>query len=708
MTSPRNPTHSTQGLTRHRCRTFTLLLAVGCLVALPACQSEEAPTLPAYIETGDLPQITARGHLRILIPKQGQATYLPRTNNPFTDEQELVETFAQSLNLTPVWIQTASYQDLIPSLLEGKGDIIAANFTATPKRKERLSFALPVAVVREILVTRPHDPQLKGPASLAGRELVIRRSSSFWSTATTLQQQHPTLKLTPAAEHLDTEEILDGVARGTFDLTIADSNLLTAVLAYRADLRPAFDVTAEHPVAWGMRPEAQELVAAANRFLNTAHVTSHRSATFTDDWPAIKTRGVLRVLTRNNPSTYFLWRGELLGFEYELAREFAKQHGLRVEMIVPPARDQLIPWLKEGKGDLIAASMTITDERLSEGIAFSRPYNAVSELVVHRADDRDPSLTSPKDLAGKTIAVRRSSSYWKTLEELKQSGIDLTLEAAPEELETEELIGKVAAGDYDLTVADSHIVDIELTWREDIQAAFPLGDPVSHGWGVRKDNAQLLNAVNTFFNKEYRGLFYNIAYKKYFKNPRTIRTHHEFRADRQGDLSPYDQFVKKYAEHYTFNWRLLVAQMYQESRFDPNATSWVGAQGLMQVMPRTAKSLGLTHLKDPETGIHAGVKYLSWVRDRFEPDLAVEERLWFSLASYNVGRGHVLDARRLARQLGLNPNRWFDNVEKAMLLLSRRTYARQARHGYCRGSEPVNYLREIRSRYNAYTLARTS
>ena len=373
-----------------------MLLAACWLVALPACQSEQSspggrdrPTIPAYIETGDLPQIKEREHLRVLIPKQGQATYLPRTNNPFTHEQELVEAFAQSLNLTPAWIQTKSYQDLIPSLLEGKGDVIAANFTATPERKERLSFSLPVAVVREVLVTRTNDPRLKGPASLAGRELVIRRSSSFWSTATKLQKQHPTLKLTPAAEHLDTEEILDGVAQGTFDLTIADSNFVTAVLAYRADLRPAFDVTAEHPVAWGMRPDAKELVAAANRFLNIAHVTSRRSATFTDDWAEIKKRGVLRVLTRNNPSTYFLWRGELLGFEYELAREFAKQHGLRVEMIVPPARDQLNPWLKEGKGDVIAASMTITDERLSKGIAFSRPYHSVSEIVVQRADNEE-------------------------------------------------------------------------------------------------------------------------------------------------------------------------------------------------------------------------------------------------------------------------------------------------------------------------------
>jgi len=145
-----------------------------------------------------------------------------------------------------------------------------------------------------------------------------------------------------------------------------------------------------------------------------------------------------------------------------------------------------------------------------------------------------------------------------------------------------------------------------------------------------------------------------------------------------------------------------VAQMYQESRFNPDARSWAGAVGLMQVLPRTAKSIGFHDVRTPDDGIHAGVKYLDWVRDRFDPELPVEDRMWFTLAAYNAGHGHVRDARRLARKLGLNPNRWFGNVEKAILLLSKRKYARQARHGYCRGAEPVKYVHEIKRRYEAY------
>jgi len=580
--------------------------------------------------------------------------------------------------------------------------LIAANFTVTPERKTQIGFSVPVTIVREQLVTRQSDATLSKPADLKGRTIVVLRSSSFWDTALGLKKKYPGIQVQKAPAHLDLEQILDGVAHGDFDVTVADSNLMRAVLTYRSDLKPVFDLTEDRPVAWGVRPDSPALLAALNTFLTKMKLAHARPSVSQEDLPSIKEHGVLRVLTRNNPATYFLWRGELLGFEYELARHFAKKHKLRVEMVVPPSREDLIPWLLEGKGDVIAASMTISSEREAQGVAFSRPYFKASEIVVTRADEPDDRLKGPKDLAGRTFVVRRSSSYWHTLEALKGQGIALTLEAAPEDLETEEIIAKVATGEYDLTVADSHLLDIELTWREDIRAAFPVSDPKSHGWAVRVSNPELRDAINQYLKKEYRGLFYNITVKKYFKNPHTIRTHIEFRASRTGELSPYDGLVQKYAEQFGFDWRLVVAQMYQESRFNPDARSWAGAVGLMQVLPRTAKSIGFHDVRTPDDGIHAGVKYLDWVRDRFDPELPVEDRMWFTLAAYNAGHGHVRDARRLARKLGLNPNRWFGNVEKAILLLSKRKYARQARHGYCRGAEPVKYVREIKRRYEAY------
>ena len=169
-----------------------------------------------------------------------------------------------------------------------------------------------------------------------------------------------------------------------------------------------------------------------------------------------------------------------------------------------------------------------------------------------------------------------------------------------------------------------------------------------------------------------------------------------------GQISPYDKLVRKYADRYGFDWRLVTAQMYQESRFNPKAKSHVGAKGLMQLMPRTAKAMGVKNASDPAHNIKGGVKYMDWLRDRFDSNLPISERLWFTLASYNAGAGHVHDARRLARQLGYDPDRWFGHTEEAMLKLSKKEYARKARFGYVNGREPVNYVRDIRQRFEAY------
>jgi membrane-bound lytic murein transglycosylase F len=262
----------------------------------------------------------------------------------------------------------------------------------------------------------------------------------------------------------------------------------------------------------------------------------------------------------------------------------------------------------------------------------------------------------------------------------------------------------VADGAFDLTVADSNMLDLELTWRNDVKGAFALTEEKPQAWAVRGTNTELLAAVDQFIEREYRGLFYNVIYDRYFQDERRILRHQAERVSQGGELSPYDAIVRRYAEEYGFDWRLIVALMYQESRFDPEARSFAGARGLMQVLPRTAEQLGFEDdlVGDPEIGIHAGIRYLAWVRDRFDDELPVRDRMWFTLAAYNAGFGHVNDARRIAVEEGLNPDRWFGNVERAMLLLSRPQYARRTRFGYCRCTEPVNYVREILNRYNAY------
>jgi membrane-bound lytic murein transglycosylase F len=390
-----------------------------------------------------------------------------------------------------------------------------------------------------------------------------------------------------------------------------------------------------------------------------------------------------------------------MGFDFELSGRFAKKIGCRVRIIIPPRADLLIPWLLGGKGDLVAASMTVTEDRLEE-VAFSRPYNQVSEIVVARSAD---PVSAPEDLAGRKIAVRPSSSYHRTLLALRPE-LGFEIVEAPETLSTETLIARVASGEYDLTVADSNILDIELTYRDDIRGAFPLGEAREIAWMVRPDDAELRKAANKFLDRAYRGTFYNIIKKRYFENKRALAAMASERPSRSGAISPYDDLFRKYGEIVEIDWRLLAAQAYEESGFDPEAKSWAGARGVMQVLPRTARDLGIEgDLDDPEVGIRAGALYLRWLYDRLEPSLPRGERLRLALASYNVGRGHVQDGRGVARKLGLDPDRWFGNVEQALPLLSRREHARRARFGYCRCRQPVAYVRRINHRYEAYIRA---
>lgn len=626
---------------------------------------------------------------------------LPREGTPLGLNEEVAKKFALEIGLVPVVVYVENYEDLIEYLLDGKGDLIAADLTVTSERKSRVAFSAPIKLVKEQVVTRTDDNTIKKKKDLSGRQLAIRKSSSYWETLEELKKSYPGVEMLPVKENLDTEQIIHLVAEGVYDATVADNNLIDEVLRYRSDVKVAIDLTGDRPVAWAVRPQSTELLKELNSFIDREKLAGLSGETYKDDLPGIKGRKVLRVLTRNNAANYFLWRGELVGFEYELAREFARRHGLRIKMIVPPSHDDLIPWLKEGRGDVVAASLTVTEERKAEqGVSYSRPYNYVTEMLVARADEE--SLQEMRDLAGREVVVRPGSSYWQTLSRLKEQGVEFQLQEAPADMETEEIIDKVAKGEYDLTVADSHILDIELTYRDDIKGAFALTDKVPHGWAVRAENKELLAAINSFFEKEYRGLFYNVTYNKYFKHKHGIRKLVEQRAGTGNKLSPYDEIVKKYAKRYAFDWRLITSQMYQESRFDPGAVSWAGALGLMQVMPRTLKELGFEDVHSPDEGIHAGVKYLYQMRSRFDAPLPLTESVNFALASYNVGYGHVLDARRLAGRMGLNPDEWFNNVERAMLLLAKPEYYRHSRYGYCRGSEPVKYVQEILTRYSAY------
>lgn len=674
-------------------RTIPLLIIFSSL----ACSKHNGES--AELTTVDFDHILERGELRVLIPRSENNIYLPRKGFPLDLEIEQIKSFAEMHDLALKKVYVPDFDQLIPKLIDGYGDIIAANMTVTSERKEFVDFTLPVHHVKQQLLQRKDDASIKRTADLKNKTIAIKPSSSFWRTTQSLKDKYPSVKILALQNKLDLDEILDKLANKEFDATIQDTNLIDSVKTYRFDIKSTLFLSQEEPIAWAVRQSNPLLKQALDQYIKNEKLTQSDDKTHLSDLADIKKRKVIRMITRNNAVNYFLYKGQLLGFEYELAQQFAKQNKLNLEIIVAPDDEDMLDWLLQGKGDFIASSLTPTKQRLSKDIKFSRHYLLTKHQLVQRHNE--DVITELKQLSNRTIALRKNSAYLETLENIQKQGIQLNIEFVDEELETEDIINRVAIGKYDLTLADSHLLDLEQLWRDDILATLTLSENKKVGWVTRKNNPALLRSINRFHKKNHKSLFYNLTYKKYFETASHVNSKHE-KLSNNRTLSPYDELVKKYSDKYDFDWKLITAQIYQESRFDPNATSWVGAEGLLQVMPKTGEEFGFTNLKDPELGLHAGIRYMQWVQARFDHELPIKDRMWFTLAAYNAGIGHVRDARRLARRMGWNANRWFNNVERAMLLLRLKKYYRKSRFGFVRGREPVKYVRNIKHHYDAY------
>ncbi|HEX2252587.1 MAG TPA: transporter substrate-binding domain-containing protein [Thermoanaerobaculia bacterium] len=674
--------------------TALLLLAAGCGGAGPRADRPEP-----FVETGDLPDVIDRGFLRVMMPPQRPEALERRTLPLDVDRREAIR-FAEELGLEPVFYSMADRQQAAEAVAAGHADLAVARLRPSDRLEDRLDFSVPVDHVRQMLVV-PADraDELTSLDDLSGLQVVVPAGSIYPETMVTLQQEVPDLQVVTAEPGLDEEQLIYRVGEGTIAATVADEDLLETVLTYRDDVAAALALTQEQPVAWAMREGSMAMKEALDGFLTKSALTAEADGPYLADLDEVRRRGVLRVLTRNNPVTYFLHRGEEMGFEYELARRFARKLGVKVQMVVPREPGQLAEYLLAGRGDLVAASMTVDPAR-QRLVRFSRPYNQVSELVITRAG---AGISGPRDLAGHTVVVQRSARFYPELRELAQeAGFDIA--GASEETEADELIDRVARGEYDATVVDSNMLDVELTWRDDVESAFPLGDPLPVAWAVRPSARQLHAAIDRFLAEQEDSRFFNVLMAKYFSESQEVSRRARELPLARGELSPYDEQFRAWGRRTDIDWRLLVAQAFQESRFDPTARSWAGAVGVMQIMPRTALHMGVKgNLRDPEVSIRAGARYMEWLLDRFDRDLPLAERLRFALASYNAGRGHILDGRRLARERGLDGDVWADNVEAVLPLLAKRSYARQARYGYCRCDEPVDYVNRINDRYLAYT-----
>ncbi|MCG7532091.1 transporter substrate-binding domain-containing protein [Psychrobium sp. MM17-31] len=654
----------------------------------------KAPRKPTLVnEKRDWNKIKQLKVIRALKLKWEEPTSLPRAGVTSRVHIDLFNDFAKQHQLKVQWINVDNLAQMFELLSQHKADIIPRHLSITPHRLKSMSFSQPIMLDQELLIAAETTPS---PTTEQTVKVHVPKSSAYIES---IQKAYPQWTITEFADDINQEQLADDLLANKFTFTVLDKNAFDTLKHYRQGLKSLITLPETRKLAWAVALENNSLLEKLNNFIAVHHISSSTAQPRFLDLTAMKEKHLpLRMITKNSPETYFMWRGELVGFEYELMHEFAKRHKLRLEVVVADSYQEMEDLLNQGKGDVIASALTKTDSRMQQ-LTMSRKYHTVSELLVsHEQSDK---ITQLADLNGRSITVRKSSAFWQTAQQLaKEYGAIIV--AADESLSTELLIAQVANQEIDLTIADSDLVAIEQKFRSNIVTPLTLNNDIEYGYAMRKDNQQLLSALNQYAKKEYRQLFFNIVKNKYFKNTKHQKQHRAKRISADSALSPYDVLVQPKAQEYQFDWRLIVAQMYQESRFNPNAKSAAGAQGLMQIMPRTGKEMGFNDLTNPEQSIGAGVQYLDWTRARFSKNLALQEQIYFSLAAYNAGFGHVKDAQLLAKQMNLRSDVWFNNVEKAMLLLQQPKYYKKARFGYCRGSEPVNYVREIQQRYLSY------
>ncbi len=446
---------------------------------------------------------------------------------------------------------------------------------------------------------------------------------------------------------------------------------------------------------------------AGGQNVDSIFETFRPSAKRLGDFDVLKKDRIVRALVPYSLTHYFIDNGVQKGISYELLKAFEekinkdyKTGNIKIHVIiVPTSRDQMIPKLVNGYGDIALGNYTVTEERL-EKVDFSDPiFSGVSEIVV--TGPGSPEINSLDDLSGKEVWVRRTSSYWNSLEKLneslKEKGLTpVVIKPADENLEDEDILEMLNAGLIEFTVVDSHIAGF---WSKIFTDVKPHDDLTLRtggeiAWMMRKDSPLLKEEINEFMKQSRKGtLFGNVLAKKYFGNTEWVRD--SLTEEDTVKFNSMAEIFKRYAGQYEFDWLMLAAQGYQESNLDQTKRSPAGAVGVMQLLPTTAKdpNVGIPEIDNIENNIHAGTKYLRFMVNRYynDPAISPRDKLLFAFASYNAGPNKLNKLRKIAEERGLDPNVWFKNVE---MVASEKI-----------GRETTTYVSNIYKYYVAYQMA---
>jgi membrane-bound lytic murein transglycosylase F len=424
------------------------------------------------------------------------------------------------------------------------------------------------------------------------------------------------------------------------------------------------------------------------------------------DFPEIVESGELNVLTLPGSMSYFIYKSEKMGYEYELIKSFADANNLRIHLILAENETKLKKMLEEGKGDLIAYNIPITNEGKKKFLYCGREI-INEQVLIQRSNKKDTILKDVPELIGKEIWVIHDSKHYKRLHNLDNElggGIHIRV-IEKDTVTTEDLIEMVSRGEISYTVSDADMAKLNKTYYSNINIALKISHPQRSSWAVNKESPRLAGVINEWFENNSNTAKYKAIIKRYFEMSKL-----------PGDapapiigpnaISPFDSIFKQYASKIPWDWRLMVSIAYQESKFHTDKVSWAGATGLMGLMPKTAASLGLEPeaMIDPEASIRAASRLIKKLNRAFSSIQDENERIKFIVAAYNAGSGHIYDAQALAEKYGKNPEIWENHVEEYLKLKRLPEYYNDSvcKQGYCRGNETIHYVEAVIERWRYY------
>lgn len=408
--------------------------------------------------------------------------------------------------------------------------------------------------------------------------------------------------------------------------------------------------------------------------------------------------GELRVVTRNGPTTYYLGPEGPVGPEYDLVRGFADHLGVELKIYTRDSFSEIVPEVAAGRAHIAAAGLTPSDAA-DAPVMFGPAYGSVTEQLVYRINTGRPR--SLEDIYGAEVAVMAGSSHARTLEALQAEHDALTWRETTD-VDEEELLARVSAGELQYTVADSQSVRLSRYFHPHIRPALDLSEPEPVAWALRDDgrDRSVLEAAQEYFEQvretellaQIEERYFGHAREFDYVGARTFLRHIDRRLPR------YRAWFQHAADEAGVDWRLLAALAYQESHWNPDAVSPTGVRGLMMLTQVTADHVGVEDREDAEESIYGGADYFRFVTDRVPKKVPEPDRTWMAVAAYNVGWGHVSDARIIARRRGLDPDSWHA-VRECLPLLTQKKWYSQVPHGYARGWQPVSYVDNVRSYY---------